>query len=90
MTEATEPGPISEKWFLKSKTIWGILIAAVPGLLQAVGVDFGGEETVGAAEDAFQNLLRVFDMFNEAAGAALAWWGRVSAKGGIVHKIKGA
>ena len=59
------------KIFLASKTIWGVIIMALPALLPLAGVSFGVDDTTvvnDAADKVFQ-----------AAGALIAIWGRWSA-----------
>ena len=66
------------KFFLASKTIWGVIIMALPALLPLVGVSFGPDDTAmvnDAADKVFQ-----------AAGGLIAIWGRWSASAGL--KIK--
>jgi len=56
------------KIFLKSKTIWGVVIAVVPILVPALSV---------------VELNNLATAFMSLAGAALAVYGRVKADGGI-------
>ncbi len=62
---------MESKTFLASKTIWGVIIMALPALLPLFGVSFGVDDTAvvnDAADKVFQ-----------AAGALIAVWGRWSA-----------
>ena len=59
------------KIFLASKTVWGVIIMALPALLPLFGVSFGVDDTAvvnDAADQVFQ-----------AVGALIAVWGRWSA-----------
>ena len=59
------------KFFLASKTIWGVIIMALPALLPLVGISFGPDDTTvvnDAADKVFQ-----------AVGALITIWGRWSA-----------
>ena len=59
------------KIFLASKTIWGVVIMALPVLLPLVGVSFGPDDTTVLNETA--------DKVFQAVGALIAVWGRWSA-----------
>ena len=59
------------KIFLASKTIWGVVIMALPALLPLAGVTFGPDDTVLLNDTA--------DKIFQAAGALIAVWGRWSA-----------
>ena len=59
------------KIFLASKTIWGVIIMALPALLPLAGVSFGVDDTTVVNEAA--------DKIFQAAGALIAVWGRWSA-----------
>jgi hypothetical protein len=64
-----------EKWFLKSKTILGVLVAILPTLLPVFGLSFGENE---------QALFSEFvDAVIVAVGAVLAWIGRNNAAGTV-------
>ena len=57
---------VREKWFLKSKTIIGLLIAFLPGFLSAVGITAPDDlPSIG------DSILGFVDAVNEAAGTAL-------------------
>lgn len=62
----------NHKIFLASKTLWGVLIMALPVLLPMIGVSWGIDDTSVINETA--------DKIFQAVGAALALWGRFSAK----------
>ena len=60
------------KWFLKSKTIWGVIISIIPTLLPAFGVSFSADDVA---------LVSSFgDTVMQTVGAILAIYGRVKAK----------
>ncbi|NBT49952.1 MAG: hypothetical protein EBV86_01975 [Marivivens sp.] len=61
----------AEKFFLKSKTIWGVIVMAIPNLLPLFGI---GSETGVLITAAGDGLM-------QAAGAALAIYGRQQAGG---------
>ena len=65
----------AEKFFLKSKTIIGVIVSVLPALLPAVGVTFSAED--GAFVSA--NI----DAIIQGAGALLAMYGRFVAKGAV-------
>lgn len=56
------------KWFLKSKTIIGVIISVLPALLPALGVSF-------SADDAHL-VSGTVDSVMQAIGALLAVYGR--------------
>jgi|TARA_Y100000310_G_C20575698_1_gene760289 hypothetical protein len=64
-----------DKFFLKSKTIWGAIVAALPGALTAIGVDWPSADT----ESIGGQVVFMLDSWNEAIGAALVVWGRIKA-----------
>lgn len=66
------------KWFLKSKTLWGVIIMALPGLLQVFGVSLTADEHAA--------LGQMGDKVLEALGAALAIYGRFVAGGSLTLK----
>ena len=59
--------PSETKFVLKSKTIWGVIIAAVPTILAQFGVDVGSTELInGWANEiieAFGSLLAIYGRF---------------------------
>ena len=59
------------KIFLASKTIWGVIIMALPALLPLAGISFGVDDTAVVNEMA--------DKIFQAVGAVIAVWGRWSA-----------
>jgi|2_EtaG_2_1085320.scaffolds.fasta_scaffold00309_21 hypothetical protein len=61
------------KWFVKSKTIWGVVVMALPALLPAVGVNLTGDDTT--------LITSTGDSLLQTVGGALAIWGRFSAGG---------
>ena len=67
------------KFFLKSKTIIGIIVSILPALLPQIGLSFSAED--GAL------INSTVDIIIQAAGAILATYGRFAA-GGI--KVIGA
>lgn len=70
----------TSKFVLKSKTILGGLIAAVPGIGTALGVEIPELHSIQ------QSLFSVLDHFNELVGLALVAWGRVTATTDLVLK----
>lgn len=62
----------SNKIFLASKTLWGVVVMALPVLLPLVGISFTVDDT------AFVNTN--VDMIFQAVGAILALVGRFTAK----------
>jgi hypothetical protein len=56
------------KFFLKSKTIWGVIVAVTPILVPALSV---------------VELNNLAQAFMSLAGAALAVYGRIKAKDGL-------
>jgi len=64
-----------DKFFLKSKTIIGVIVTVLPTLLPALGVSF-------SAEDA-QLISSTGDAIIQAVGALLAVYGRFVAKDDI-------
>ena len=67
---------MKDKFFLKSKTLWGGLIVFLPVLLGTFGVDIPDNLPVlGEAGASF------LDATNEIVGALLIAWGRYTAGG---------
>jgi preprotein translocase subunit SecY len=63
---------MKEKHYIKSKTIWGAIVAALPALIPLIGADKAKEiEIIGSS------LISLL-------GCALAIYGRVKAEGKIV------
>ena len=65
---------------LQSKTIWGIVIAAIPPVSKAIGHEIAPSDATGlvnAAQMAISTALTV-------GGTVLAIWGRSGAKGPLV------
>lgn len=74
---------MDEKWFLKSKTIWGALIGFLPPLLELIGIAPAPEaiEALNASGASFLDVLwTLVNAGNEVVGAALVIWGRLTAK----------
>ncbi len=65
---------------LKSKTIWGVLIAAIPTLLGFFGLQVGD---IGVFTDLANNAV---DSLVTLAGSALAVYGRIVAVKGLITK----
>ena len=63
---------MENKFFLMSKTLWGVIVMALPVVLPLFGVSFGFDETALIGDTA--------DKVFSAVGAILALWGRFSAK----------
>jgi hypothetical protein len=59
------------KIFLASKTIWGVVIMALPALLPLAGISFGVDDTAVVNEMA--------DKIFQSVGAVIAVYGRWSA-----------
>lgn len=68
------------KWFLQSKTVLGVIVSILPGLLPAFGVSFGADDT--AMISGFVDSLIQF------AGAAFAVYGRWVAKAPVSAALK--
>jgi len=62
---------MDNKWIVKSKTFWGIVIMVLPAILPLVGVE-DGAEVAGMADAVFNSLLTF-------VGGALALYGRFKA-----------
>jgi hypothetical protein len=45
MTDTSTPPipPAKPKWFLQSKTIWGVIVMAVPMVLPMIGINLGAD-----------------------------------------------
>ena len=63
------------KSLLQSRTIWGLIVAALAALAQRGGITIG-------AEDQAQLVGGILDAAN-IAGLAIAFWGRVVARKAI-------
>ncbi len=74
MADEKEP-TIQNKIFLKSKTLWGVLIGIVP--LVAVGLGMEAPDLSGLAQAGFDFI----NTFNEFVGVILILWGRWDAPG---------
>jgi len=68
-----------DKWFLRSKTIWGAIIAAAPGLSQA----FGWDVSAGELAEAGSRMSAVLDSLQALVGVVLIVWGRNTARGTV-------
>ena len=66
---------MDNKIFLKSKTVWGVIVMALPVILPLFGVNIDTSAIGGAG-----------DQILTAVGAILAIYGRVKASGGISVK----
>lgn len=64
---------VQEKWMLKSKTVWGVILMGVPTLLTVFGVSL--------PEGSIENADTLAKHAIEAIGAALALYGRFAAGG---------
>lgn len=73
-----------EKWFLKSKTIWGALIGFLPGLFTLVAGEPVDPELMASTKAAGESFITaawgLVDAANELVGAVLVVWGRLTAK----------
>lgn len=63
------------KWFLASRTIWGLIIVVAPNLLSAFGLDLS-PEALGNLND---HVLAMLSAANEVVGILLVLWGRSGA-----------
>ncbi len=63
------------KWIVKSKTLWGAIIMALPVLGPALGLDLSPEDVTSIGEEGAGFIDKAFG----AVGALLVIWGRVSA-----------
>lgn len=70
---------IDQKFFLKSKTVWGILIMAAPQVASLAGVDF----SVGDANELDAHVQTIAT----AVGGLLAFTGRKTASAGITFRF---
>ena len=64
-----------KKFFLKSKTVWGLIIVAAPQIALLFGFEWGPEDNA--------NLASVGNSIASLAGVVLAYWGRKTATEGI-------
>lgn len=65
------------KYFLKSKTIIGVIMSVLPALLPALGITFGADD--------ISLINSAVDAVIQSAGALLAVYGRFAA-GGVTVK----
>lgn len=91
MTDVANPDAGSaEKFILKSKTVWGVILAALPtiyAMLQTFGVDLGPtfvEDVSGMADQLFETLLMAVGVF----GSFWAFYGRLTAKTSVTTTLK--
>lgn len=63
------------KWILKSKTVWGILLVAVPALLETAGISIP-KEWIGDGDNIVKGIF-------EVVGMIVALYGRIAATGGV-------
>ena len=82
----------AKAWY-QSKTIIGIIIAAVATLLQAfapkLGLDLVGVvDELQNADEIATNLDNVWVTLSQTFGLVLALWGRIKAKTGIKITVK--
>ena len=91
MTDVANPGTgSSEKFILKSKTVWGIIVAALPtvyAMAQTFGVDLGPDfvQEVGGLGD---KLFEVLLLASGLAGSFWAFYGRLTAKTSVTTSVK--
>jgi hypothetical protein len=64
---------MENKLFLKSKTIWGVIVMALPMLLPAFGVSLAADDTT--------LITSTGDLVLQTVGALLAVYGRFKAGG---------
>lgn len=79
MSTAFETVTMQPKWFLKSKTVWGAIVATAPIWLKAVGVDIG-EDNLGLLSKYGNDILGVI-------GTGLVLYGRFKANTGAPVKM---
>lgn len=72
-TPATEQQP---KWFLQSKTIWGIIVMLIPSLANLLGVSIPLEDVQSIRD----GVLKIAEAAMTVSGAVLAVYGRFKAK----------
>ena len=63
---------VDAKWFLKSKTLIGVVLSVLPAMLPALGISFGADDSMLINE--------LMDSIIQLTGAALAVYGRWVAK----------
>ena len=68
----------NHKIFLASKTLWGLVMMALPVLLPMVGVSFTLDDTTVVGD----TVDKVF----QAVGMLIALWGRFTAKTALTIK----
>ena len=64
-----------DKWFAKSKTIWGLAIAGISTILPFFGIGISAEEV--------STLNVSFDTIGQLIGLLIALYGRIKATGGL-------
>ncbi len=69
-----------DKFFLRSKTIFGALILLINPLLALFGIEPLAADQVAGMGD---QIVVVLDSLNEIVGLVLVVWGRVSAKSSL-------
>ena len=91
MTDVANPDAGSaEKFILKSKTVWGVILAALPtmySMLQAFGIDLGPtfiQDVTGLADKLFEVLLLAVGL----GGSFWAFYGRLTAKTAVTTTMK--
>lgn len=67
---------MKDKWVLKSKTVWGMIIVVIPMVLALFNLP--ALPDMGAIADAGINFI---DNINEIVGFLLIAWGRYTAGG---------
>jgi len=63
----------ADKFFLKSKTIWGVIVMALPALLPVLGISLGADDTA--------LITATGDQVMTAIGGLIAVYGRFKAGG---------
>lgn len=70
------------KAVLASKTMWGIILMAVPTIAKAFGHEISPDEAGGLVNSAQQTLNDMLTF----GGMVLSFWGRTTAKGPLAAK----
>lgn len=74
-----------QKSFMKSKTIWGALVAFLAVFLPALGLDFG-PDVVGEVKDIGDQAISLSQAAAGLVGTGLVIWGRMTAVAKVIFK----
>ena len=72
------------KFFLKSKTIQGLILMALGGVLRSFGVEVSNESLSVAQTE----LISLYPEIIEFIGLIWAGYGRFKASGGVTFKVE--